>query len=40
MSDPHIGAVSLPSEGDESFPKDGQSCVMKGWGCTAQGKLV
>ena len=33
-----IGPVSLPEEStDKSWPPDGASCVMKGWGCTKLG---
>ena len=33
-----ISPVSLPEEStDKSWPPDGASCVMKGWGCTKLG---
>ncbi|CAH1789203.1 unnamed protein product [Owenia fusiformis] len=35
-----IKKVKLPRQGDNSFPRDGQDCIMKGWGCTAKGSSV
>lgn len=33
-----IHSVILPQQGDRSFPKDGQICIMKGWGCESNGE--
>ena len=35
---PEIQAVDLPRPGEVDFPADSQECVMKGWGCTANGE--
>ncbi|KAK2187003.1 hypothetical protein NP493_181g05031 [Ridgeia piscesae] len=34
---PRIRKVALPIQGDTSFPKVGQECYMKGWGCDTNG---
>ena len=33
-----IQQVALATQGDSSFPQDGQQCVFKGWGCRGHGR--
>lgn len=35
-----IRRINLPESGNITFPKLNEVCVMKGWGCTAGGRLV
>ena len=35
---PEIQAVKLPLAWDMSFPLDNQECIMKGWGCSTNGR--
>ncbi len=37
-TDTDIGAVSLPDSHNTTFPADSAVCIMKGWGCTSNGK--
>lgn len=34
---PKIRSIQLISADNVTFPPDGHQCVMKGWGCTANG---
>jgi len=35
---PNIRSILLIEADNMSFPPTGHNCVMKGWGCTANGK--
>ena len=30
----------MPAPGNKAFPRDNQTCIMKGWGCTTHGKVT
>lgn len=36
-TDPDIDAVTLPEAGLTDWPREGQECYSKGWGCSENG---